>query len=125
TVLEHMSGHPDELQHRASILELLGECTRIQGKPEEARHFYNQILEVRSQKHTFASLNEQQQEAQVDALVWCEIGHTWYDTGDNVQARQCYERGERVLREMGVVAGPAWAKLHYAQSYAYWREGNY
>jgi DNA-binding SARP family transcriptional activator len=123
--LVHMSQHPDEQSRKAYMLELLGECTRLQGKNEEARHFYEQALEVRRQHRALASALEQQQEVQVDALLWCEIGLTWYDTGDNVQARQCYERGEQVLREAGVIAGPVWASLRYLQSYAYWREGNY
>ncbi len=125
TVLEHMSQHADELQHRAYILELLGECTRIQGKYEEARRFYEQALEVRGQRSAGTSQAEHQQEAQIDALLWCEIGSTWYQMGDNVQARQCYEHGEHVLEEAGIASGPAWARLYYWQGHTCWSEGNY
>jgi tetratricopeptide (TPR) repeat protein len=125
TVLEYMSQHADELQHRAYISELVGECIRIQGKFEEARHFYEQALAVRGQIPAGALWVEQEQEAQIEALLWCEIGVTWYDTGDNMQARHCYELGEKVLLEAKVVEGAAWARLRYLQSYASWREGNY
>ncbi len=116
---------PDEQMHLAYLLERLGECTIIQGKTEEARHFYERVLEVRSQQRTFAQFIDSQQEAQIQALLWCEIGLTWYGTGDNMQAQQCYARGEKVLHDAGVVAGSAWAKIRLQQSYISWQEGNY
>lgn len=121
--LEHIGNSQDERLHRASLLELLGECTSIQGKYEEARHFYEQAFEVRSQQSS--SPIASQQEVQIQALLLYEIARTWYDMGDNAKSRLYCERSEQVLREAGVVAGLAWAKLRYQQSYISWREGSY
>jgi predicted ATPase len=115
----------DERIHLAYLLERLGECTRVQGNYEEARHFYERVLEVRSHQRIFASYDEYQQEAQIDALLWREIALTWYDIGDTAHAQQCCEGGEQVLREAGVIGGPAWAILRFEQGYIYWREGKY
>ena len=103
-VVEHLGTLPpnsslDEHMHLANILERLGECTRVQGKPQEARHFYEQALEERSHRQHLPSQLDSQYEAQIDALLWVEIGITWFNTGDNMLARQCYDRAEQVLRE--------------------------
>ena len=116
---------PEEQLHFAYLLECLGECTRIQGKYEEARHIYEQTLAVHKQRPFVKPSPEYQQEVQIQALLWCEIGFTWYSTGKNVQARQCYQRAEHVLQDAEIVAGPAWAYLCYQQSHVSWREGMY
>ncbi|MDQ6662243.1 MAG: tetratricopeptide repeat protein, partial [Chloroflexota bacterium] len=113
---------PDQRLHLAYLLERRAECTRVQGNDEEARHLYERVLTIRNLQATHA---DNQYEAQIDALLWCEIGHTWYDLGDNEQARQCYEQGKQVLQHADIDEGPAWAMLHLHQSYSYWREGNY
>ena len=85
-----------------TLLERLGECTRVQGNYTAARSYFEQALEVHNQYRLSASDLDPQYEAQIEALLWCEIGRTWYDTGDYERAQQCYLRGEQVLREAGV-----------------------
>ncbi len=115
----------DERSRLAYFLERLGECTRVQGNDEEARHFYERVLEVRSYQHTYATDDEYRYEAQIDALLWREIALTWYDLSDSEQAQKCCERGEKVLNDAGIVGGAAWAILHFQEGYIDWREGNY
>jgi DNA-binding SARP family transcriptional activator len=129
-VIEHLGTLPansslDERLHIANILERLGECTRVQGQPQEARTFYEQALEERSKRHRFPFQFDAQYEAQIDALLWVEIGKTWFNTGDNAQAQQCYNQAEQVLLEVKMVNGPAWASVHLQMSYVLWQESNY
>ncbi len=111
----------DEQAHVASLLEFLGECTRLQGKYEEARHIYEQALEMSEQQRSLPSSAV----AQIQAMLWCEVGFTWYDVGNNVQASQCYQQGERVLQNAHITEGPAWATICLQKSYVNWREGDY
>ena len=121
--LERLPNTPDEQLHRAYLLECLGECIRVQGKDEEARRCFEQALEVHSRPGVARIAS--QEEAQIQALLWCKIGWTWYDTGDNVKARQYYEHGERLLQNGDIVSGPVWATIRLRQSYVFWREGKY
>jgi DNA-binding SARP family transcriptional activator len=128
--VEHIGTLPaeasfDEHLHFADLLERLGEGTRVQGNYPEARSYFEQALEVRSQSRFHSPDVSPQYEAQIEALLWCEIGKTWFDTGDNARAQQCYSRGEQVLREAEIASGPAWATLHLEQSYVLWQEGNF
>nr|HET6902894.1 tetratricopeptide repeat protein [Ktedonobacteraceae bacterium] len=122
---------PDEHVRLAALLEQLGECVRIQGNAEEARQIYEQALAERTvtpSTRAGASATthpDEEREAQVDALLWSEVGWTWYATSDYARARQYCEQGEQVLREAGIVDGPAWARLHFLQSYILWQEGSY
>jgi tetratricopeptide (TPR) repeat protein len=113
----------EEHLHLAHVLERLGECTRVQGNYTEARNYFEQALEVHNQYRLSAPDLDPHYEAQVEALLWCEIGRTWYDTGDNAQAQHCYSRGEQVLREAKIAGGPAWANLFLQQSFVLWQEG--
>ncbi|MBV9690423.1 MAG: tetratricopeptide repeat protein, partial [Ktedonobacteraceae bacterium] len=115
----------DELLRLSYVLERLAESVTIQGKDEDARRFYEQILEVRSQLPPPASTDEHLQEAQINALLWGEIGKTWYDVGNTAKAREYYQRSEQILQGAGVVAGFVWARLRLHESHTYWREGNY
>jgi DNA-binding SARP family transcriptional activator len=118
----------DEYVHFADLLERLGECTRVQGNDQKARSYFEQALEVHNQYRLSSSHLDPHYEAQIEALLWCEIGKTWFDTGDNADnahALQCYNRGEQILREARIESGPAWASLHLEQSYVLWREGNF
>ena len=124
-VLEHLGSKTTDWQHLAYVLENLGECTKILGKYEEARHFYEQSLEVRRQKHATNSPVDSLEDAQLQAILWSEIANTWFDRGELVQARQYIERGEQVLQDASILEGPAWASLKVRQGYIYWREGNY
>lgn len=128
--VEHLGTLPestgrDERLRMAYLLERVGECKRFRGNSEEARSFYEQALAVRSHPLILASATDRQYEAQIQALLWCEIGWTWYNTGNYAQALQCYERGEQLLREAEVLIGAAWANLRRQQSYVKWQEGNY
>jgi DNA-binding SARP family transcriptional activator/Flp pilus assembly protein TadD len=106
--------------HVLNLLELLAECTMIRGKFTEARHLYEYILQLRSPLE-----NASAYEVQKQALLWGEIAWTWRYTGDNARARECCQRGEQVLLEAAIVAGPAWARLRLQQGSLYWQEGRY
>jgi len=124
---------PDEHAHLAALLEQLGECIRIQGNAEEARHIYEQALAERTCAHPSSQQSGtatttpplEVREIQVDALLWSEVGWTWYATSDYARARSYSEKGEYTLREAGIVDGPAWARLFFQQSYILWQEGHY
>ncbi len=124
--------HSGELPHNASagqrlslanLLERLGECTRIQGKPEEARHYYEQALEVRQQYRRLLPQSDMQNEASIDALLWVEIGKTWFNIRKYEQAQQCYTQAEKVLDEIGIRTSPVRAILQFERSYILWQEG--
>ncbi len=123
--LEHMGNDSADWQQLSYLLELLAECTRIQGKNEESLHFYEQSLDIRTRKHTNESSIDPLQEAQLQAIIWCQITLAWLNLGDLVRARQSNERGEQVLRDANISGGTAWASLKLRQGYIYWREGNY
>lgn len=103
------------------LLERLAECIMILGNFEEARRFYERILELR----TLQPILDQRGEAQVYSLLYGEIERTWRYTGNKERARECSRRSEQVLYEADVQGGPAWAKLRYQQSSLYWQEGRY
>ena len=112
----------------AFVLERMAECMRIQGKFQEARQVFERVLEVRGQSGQPANASTgvlDQQEAQVQALLWGEIGWTWRYTGDSLRAWQCCERGEQVLRDAGITSGPAPARLRFQQGSLLWQEGKY
>ncbi|HXX78954.1 MAG TPA: tetratricopeptide repeat protein, partial [Ktedonobacteraceae bacterium] len=115
----------EEHLHLATLLERLGECTRIQGNYAEARSFFEQALEGHNQYRLSASDLDPQYEAQIEALLWCEVGKTWFDIGDYEHAQQCYSRGVEILRKSEVASGPAWARFHLEECHIYWKRGNY
>ncbi len=98
--------------HVARLLERTCECTIVQGNYEEARRAYECILVLRNQKRTFASEEERKQEAQIQALIWREIGRTWTANGSFEQSYECYQRGKQAMLETGVTSGAAWACVH-------------
>jgi DNA-binding SARP family transcriptional activator len=123
--------------HLAYFLEQVAECNIVKGNYDEVRDLYEHVLELRNQFQVAvqASTSTQksdpeahlwrQQEAQIQALIWREIGRTWAETGDYVQARQCYKYGKQVMLEAGVTSGAAWACLHLQHGNISWKEGNY
>ncbi|MBA2285471.1 MAG: tetratricopeptide repeat protein, partial [Ktedonobacteraceae bacterium] len=111
--------------HLAYLLEQLAECLRVRGSFEEARALYERALDTRRFPRPFASAAEEQYEAEIQALLWSEVGRTWYYTGDNLRAQEYLDRGEQTLREAGVVGGPAWARLYYQRGYISWQDGRY
>lgn len=96
----------------------------IVGKFEDVRTFYEQALEIRNTDRLFASDEEQKYEAQIDALIWCEISRAWRYLGNSEKARESVNRGEQVLVDANVPAGPAWARVRYQQGHTLWLEGN-
>jgi tetratricopeptide (TPR) repeat protein len=98
----------------------LGECKRIQGNAQEARSLYERVLTLSEQAQ-----DKQAQDLQMLALLWCEIGLTWYDAQQLARAQQCYLQGEQVLKDGGIEYGPGLARLRYEQGYASWRQGDY
>ncbi len=123
--IEHLENSSNDRLHLAYLLECLGECLRVQGKYEEARSFFEKALEVRERYLKSTSTMISEQEAQLQAMLWCQIGWTWYDTGNMAQARQYYERAEQVLRKAETTSGTVWATIRLRQGYIFWREGNY
>jgi predicted ATPase len=100
----------------AALLELLAESTRIQGDAGTARAYYEQAISFHQANHATAEM---------EAMLWIEIGLCWFDEGNVEQAHQCYLSEEACLQEANVQGGPAWARLHYERSYLAWREGKY
>src|SRR5581483_9911298 len=87
--------------------------------------FYEQALQARRQQYTSVPPDDMLLETQIQALLWCEVGSTWYHLGNNVQAQQYYKQSEQVLREANITTGSAWAYLLYNESHLIWRVGNY
>lgn len=114
--------------HLAFLLERLAECVLVQGSFKEARALFEQVLEKRTthdERTKKAGQSEAALEAQVQALLWCEIGWTWRFTGDHERAWQCSKHGEQVLQQAGVAEGFAHARLYYQQSSLLWQIGSY
>jgi predicted ATPase len=112
-------------QHLAFLVERQAECTRIQGDFKEARRLFERVLEIRNSIRNVTWPVDAKQEAQIQALLWGEIGWTWRYTGDNARAREFCKRGEQVLRDADVSSGPAWARLRFQEGSLCWQEGNY
>jgi tetratricopeptide (TPR) repeat protein len=119
--------------HLACLLERVAECSKLEGNYEEIRHLYERALDMRNQQRVDPSEFEddaefqvwRQQEAQIQALIWREIGRTWATTGEYARARQCYIHGKQVMYEAGVTSGAAWACLHLQYGNICRLEGNY
>lgn len=121
TTRHAISALPD-LLHLCTLLEHVAECSMVSGKYEEARHLYESILAIRTARDFFrqayASLKGsseeelQRREAQLQALLWREMGNTWAATGDYTRAYECYARGKEVIAQAGIATGAAWACLH-------------
>jgi DNA-binding SARP family transcriptional activator len=115
---------PDPL-HVARLLERACECAIVQGNYEQARETYDCILHLRKQQPAFTTEIEGKQEAQLQGLIWREIGRTWASNGQFEQAYECYKRGEQVMRDAGVTTGAAWACIFLAYGSIRNLQGNY
>jgi DNA-binding SARP family transcriptional activator len=125
TILNADGRLSDEQMRRVELLEVLGECVGIEGKFEEARQIYKQALDLRWRLSIAKDSEEYQNEAQIQALLWGEIGMAWHRVGKNEQALPCYRCGEEILQNAGVVAGPVGAYIRYRLGYVSWQEGRY
>lgn len=112
--------------HLASLLERVGECCMVQGNFVQARQLYERVLSLRNANTTVPSQHAKDaQEAQMQAMIWREIGNTWSCTGAYAQARECYQHGEQVIAAAGIPSGIAWACLRLEFSSLHCLEGNY
>jgi len=89
----------------------------------EARTLFERVLDLRFEVLGDEPLSED--EAQVQALLWSEIGRTWLYLGDRAKAQVYYERGEQVLRKAHVHTGFAHARLRMLQGGLFAQEGSY
>ncbi len=119
--------------HLSNLLECMAECNAMQGNFAEARQQYAQVLRLHETQQKDASrfasredfLAWQQEEAQVQGMIWRAIGKSWRFTGEYRQAHECAERGRQVLRAAGITTGAAWACLQNLDGSIYWAEGNF
>ena len=128
TTLRELSSTPTDtfdVLHVARLLERIGECCTVQGNYEEARHIYECILALRQHRQAQLPECERKREAQIQALIWREIGRTWISTGDYEQADECSIHGKQVLSEADVTTGAAWACIHLQQGTWLCIEGAY
>ena len=100
--------------HVARLLERASECAIVQGNYEDARSTYDCILQLRVLQPAFTTEAEHKQEAQLQGLIWREIGRTWAANGQFEQAYESYKRGEQVMRDADVTSGAAWACIFLA-----------
>ncbi|MFL5628843.1 MAG: ATP-binding protein, partial [Ktedonobacteraceae bacterium] len=114
----------EERLHRAFLLERLGECKMIQGNYDEAYHLYAQVLQSRSQQTPLSPL-DRQREAQIQALLWYQMGRAQGHASRLNSVQFCNDRGADVLREAGVTGGAAWACLRLQYSNKCYNEGKY
>ncbi len=124
TTLLWLKQQPDSL-HLARLLERLAEVCQIQGSYDEARQLYTRTLELRSRPGQFPSVEERQQEAQIQALIWREIGRTWVSKGEFGQGHECFQKAKEVLLEAGIQEGTAWAGLQLQNGVMSCIEGNF
>ncbi|GLV54519.1 hypothetical protein KDH_13660 [Dictyobacter sp. S3.2.2.5] len=121
--IEHF--HLNDYLRLAYFRERLAECTRVQGKDEEARTFYEKSLDIRRRYMVESQSQTSIQEIQLQAMLLGEIGRTFYDTGDMVKADQYHSLAEQLLKDSNIVDGPILARIRLQQSYVQWRIGNY
>ena len=123
--LDYMKNNKTDWQQLSYLLELLAECTKIQGKNEESLHFYEQCLDVRARNYANDASIDPLQEVQLQAIIWCQVTITRLNLGDLTRARQSNEHAEQLLKDANISEGPAWASLKLRQGFVYWREGNH
>lgn len=107
----------------ALLTERLAESVMVQGRFEQARGFFKNALALRTQQASDEQAS--QDEAQVQALLWSDIGRTWLYLGDRTRAKEYYERSEQVLQQANVSPGFARARLRLLQGGLFVQEGNY
>ncbi len=107
----------------ALLIERLAESVMVQGSFEGARGFFESVLALRTQQGSDEQVSRD--EAQVQALLWSDIGRTWLYLGDRTRAREYYERSEQVLQQANVSAGFARARLRLLQGGLFVLEGHY
>jgi predicted ATPase/DNA-binding SARP family transcriptional activator/Tfp pilus assembly protein PilF len=123
----------EDALHICRLLEYIAECSMVAGHFQEARHLYECILKIRlntyAQRRMTQPASDQerinQQEAQIQALLWREIGNTWLYTGEYEHAYACNEHGRTIMSQAGITAGAVWACLQIAQGELFRLKGDY
>ncbi|HEX4207855.1 MAG TPA: DUF6788 family protein [Ktedonobacteraceae bacterium] len=110
-----------DLLHHVHLLERLAECVMIRGDFTQARYLFERILSL----HQGLVVTDQQYEAQVQAMLWNEVGRTWRYAAHSTQAWACCERAEQLLHAAAVADGPVWVRLHLLQCSLYEQDGAY
>ncbi len=105
--------------HLADLFERLAACRKMQGGDEEARTLYQRVLSLHQQQ------TETDETIQLQALLWCEIGQTYYNTANYQKAADAYQQAEQLLIHKGRMTGTAYARIRFEQSYLLWRQGYY
>ncbi len=130
TEQEHGLEHLDTARDSVTLAYLY----LVQGKYEQAEPLLQRALAIREQQlgpthpDTAQSLNnlaEPQQEAQIQALLWRDIGHVWSMIGEYERAYDCNRRGRAVMQEAGITTGVAWACLQTQYGSLLRFDGNY
>jgi DNA-binding SARP family transcriptional activator len=124
-LLRYLPDTPAEHLRRAYLIECLGECARVQGKFEESRAHYEQALAMRQQYYSTHTSPDPLYEAQIQAILRCEIGTTWYNLGELARAQECFGQVMRELTEHNIVAGPVWGRVRFMQGNMSGRVGNF
>ncbi|GCE12653.1 tetratricopeptide repeat protein [Tengunoibacter tsumagoiensis] len=115
------------------LLEHVAACSTVLGNYTEARTLLESILDLRSNERfqrqaypaTFSEAEKQQQEAQIQALLWRDISNIWAQIGEYKRAYECNRRGIDVMSLAGVTSGAAWACLHLQHGAILRFEGSY
>lgn len=133
--IEHMTLHLQrattdiQLLLLCRLLERISECLVVQGSFDDARRLYEHILAIRTsplfQRMYVPHGQAQLHEAQIQALLWREIGNIWVGTGEYANAYACYEQGKEIMSNAGVTTGAAWACLHLQYGAMLRLDGNY
>ena len=129
----HQATTAHALLRLCRLLELAAECCFILGNFEDARTLYECILALRTgplfKEHIYASTIDEtvinQQEAQIQALLWREIVLTWKATGAYDNAHEGCRQGKEVLLRASTTSCPAWACLHLLTGDILRYEGSY
>ncbi len=121
------------LLHVCRLLERVAECSTVQGNYEDARYLYECILDLRTSEgfqhhlvsHTQNNSEQAQQEVQLQALLWRDIGYVWSMIGEYARAYECNQHGREVMQKAGITTGTAWACLQIQYGALLRSEGNY
>src|SRR6266487_543732 len=117
------------LLHVCRLLERVAECSRVQGNYEDARYLYECVLDLRTsegfQQHLATLEQDKQQEAQIQALLWRDIGYVWSMIGEYAHAYECNQHGREVMQKAGITTGTAWACLQIQYGALLRFDGNY
>jgi DNA-binding SARP family transcriptional activator len=123
TALTHLESTQGMQDTRLTILLQLAESRRIQGDFGEGRQLYTDILKLFLHEPGPATNT-----IPLQALLWREIAHTWYENGKIQLAWACCDEGIALLREaeLGETQAPSiWGALVHERACSLWGQGKY